>query len=97
MAVQVSTLGFAPACRCPIAVPVPCIVLDPFVGSGTVPLVARALGRYSVGLDLSLCYLREEAKKRLGFTDLEAWEGKLQQIPETPIDDLPLFQKEPIP
>ncbi len=68
-------------------------VCDPFCGSGTVPLVARALGRHSVGLDLSLPYLRDEAKKRLGFTDLEAWEkgGKIQ---ETRYEDLPLFRHE---
>lgn len=34
------------------------IVLDPFVGTGTVPMVARTLGRYGVGLDLSRDYLR---------------------------------------
>ena len=75
----------------------PCIVADIFVGSGTVPLAARALGRHSVGLDLSLRYLREEAKKRLGFTALDAWEGKPQQAHETRVEDLPLFQKEPTP
>jgi DNA modification methylase len=36
----------------------PAVVLDPFVGSGTTCLVARALGRYAVGIDLSADYLR---------------------------------------
>ena len=39
------TLGFRPACTCPAAKPVPCVVLDPFVGSGTTAAVAKALGR----------------------------------------------------
>lgn len=89
---QVTDRGFAPACRCPAAPPVPCIVADIFVGSGTVPLVARALGRHSVGLDLSLTYLQREARERLGLADLARWEGKTQQTRDTKIDDLPLFQ-----
>ncbi len=34
------------------------VVLDPFAGSGTTVMVARALGRFGVGLDLSADYLR---------------------------------------
>ena len=33
-------------------------VLDPFCGTGTVPMVARALGRYGIGVDLSRDYLK---------------------------------------
>jgi DNA modification methylase len=36
----------------------PAVVLDPFAGTGTTCGVARALGRYGVGLDLSADYLR---------------------------------------
>lgn len=46
------------------------IVLDSFVGSGTTLLVARQLGRRAVGLDLSLPYLRDQARKRLQLTTL---------------------------
>jgi hypothetical protein len=38
--------------------PVPCLILDPFCGSGTVGLVARRLGRRFVGFDLSAEYVR---------------------------------------
>jgi len=34
------------------------VVLDPFAGTGTVPMVARALGRTGIGIDLSADYLR---------------------------------------
>ncbi len=52
-----STLGFRPACSCPAAEPVPCVVLDPFIGSGTTAAVAKSLGRDCVGIDLNPKYL----------------------------------------
>jgi SAM-dependent methyltransferase len=36
----------------------PSVVLDPFSGTGTVPMVSRALGRIGVGVDLSHSYCR---------------------------------------
>lgn len=36
----------------------PAVVLDPFCGTGTTIMCARALGRYGIGVDLSLDYLR---------------------------------------
>lgn len=50
--------GYTCACDVQLAPTRPAVVLDPFVGTGTVPMVARALGRYGVGLDLSRDYLR---------------------------------------
>lgn len=41
----------------------PCVVLDPFVGSGTVPHVARKLGRLAIGIDLSADYLQLAARR----------------------------------
>ncbi len=46
------TLGFRPACACPPAEPVPCIVLDCYMGSGTSLAVAYRLGRDYIGIDL---------------------------------------------
>lgn len=36
----------------------PAVVLDPFGGTGTVAMIARALGRYGISVDLSADYLR---------------------------------------
>lgn len=51
--------------------PVPCTVLDPFMGSGTTALVARRLGRHAVGIELSPAYL-EIARERLSQQSLFA-------------------------
>jgi len=59
------TTEWRPTCSCDAGNPVPCIVLDPFVGSGTTLLVARRLGRHAVGVDLSYSYLHEQARIRL--------------------------------
>ncbi|MEY2341421.1 DNA methyltransferase [Acidithiobacillus sp. IBUN Pt1247-S3] len=39
------TVGWRAGCGCPSHDPVPATVLDPFGGSGTVAMVAKALGR----------------------------------------------------
>jgi hypothetical protein len=43
----------------------PCVVLDPFVGSGTTAVVCIGLGRYSMGIDLSEEYLKKNAIPRI--------------------------------
>ena len=50
----VTTLGFAPACRCESNTgSARSVVLDPFAGSGTVLRVAERFGRDAIGIDLS--------------------------------------------
>ena len=53
------TVGWEPACECEAGDPVPCIVLDPFSGSGTVPCVSHRLGRVGIGIDLNPNYCLE--------------------------------------
>ena len=47
-----------PACTCDAGDPVPCVVLDPFAGAGTVALVADRLGRDSIGIELNAEYVK---------------------------------------
>ena len=67
---QGRVMHFAPypedLCKTPILLTCPLngIVLDPFSGTGTTSVVAMALGRKSVGIDISSAYI-EEAKKRI--------------------------------
>jgi DNA modification methylase len=58
------TTGFRPTCA-HTADPIPCVVLDPFAGSGTTLAVARELGRSAIGLDLSYKYLHDIVPMRL--------------------------------
>lgn len=84
---ETKTLGWAPTCI-HSAEPVPAIVFDPFLGSGTTALVARQLGRHAIGTDISFAYLHEQARARL---QLEAayWDGPRQV--DSKLDDLPMF------
>lgn len=58
------TVGWTVGCNCKAPV-VPCVVLDPFNGSGTTCATAVQHGRHGVGIDLSKVYLRECAIPRI--------------------------------
>lgn len=51
------TAGWEPSCKCESAEPIPCLVLDPFAGSGTTLATAKWLGRDYVGTELNPDYL----------------------------------------
>lgn len=63
------TTGWSPSCACPAAPVVPCTVLDPFAGSGTVGEVALSLGRSAVLCELSEEYVKL-IRKRLSRAQL---------------------------
>lgn len=54
---DVVTVDWKPGCDCAADV-APCVVLDPFMGAATTALVARTLGRRSIGIELSPEYAR---------------------------------------
>ena len=64
---NVKTLGWQPSCSCN-ADAVPCIVLDPFGGSGTVGKVARDLNRKAILIELNAEYIKI-AKERLRLNE----------------------------
>mgnify|MGYP001609712000 CR=1 FL=1 len=88
------TIHWAPSCTCNAGSPRPCIVLDPFCGSGTTLLVARALGRHAIGLDLSYSYLHDQARPRLQLDAVARWEGRNGEQAHESYEDLPLFTTE---
>jgi DNA modification methylase len=65
--VDVKTTGWRPTCQCNAGVQ-PCVVIDPFAGSGTTLAVARQNGCRSIGIELSEEYCRlviERLKQRV--------------------------------
>ena len=67
------------------------IVLDPFVGSGTTCMVARKLGRHSVGIDLSFDYLQNNARERLELDKIANWTSGNGKADKSELNDLPMF------
>jgi hypothetical protein len=54
--VSVQTKGWEASCSCPEHEPRPCVILDPFLGSGTTLVVARRLGLDGIGIELNEQY-----------------------------------------
>jgi DNA modification methylase len=63
-AIPFVTVGWEPSCECGVDTVKPCLVLDPFTGSGTVAVVALKNGRNFVGVELNPEYA-EIARKRI--------------------------------
>lgn len=58
-----ATVGWAPTCRCESAQIKPCVVLDPFSGTGTTGKAAARLGRDYVGIELHPGHARTAARR----------------------------------
>jgi hypothetical protein len=59
-------MGWRPGCICNTDDLVPSVVLDPFMGSGTVGVVAARLGRNFIGVDLKPEYVGMAAQRMQG-------------------------------
>jgi hypothetical protein len=78
------TIGFKPTCDCNKGTE-PGVVYDPFMGSGTTALVARALGRQYIGSELNAEYVAMANERlRLPF---EKHSVKQDSV----LTDLPMF------
>jgi hypothetical protein len=93
---ETTTTGWQPSCNCPGLdgdhpgsdcaeednwPRVPCVVLDPFAGTGTTVVAAMALGREGIGFDISEEYVGKIAKVKVeaakkGFTTAEVRAGQ---------------------
>ena len=61
--VSSKTIGWRPTCECSHDRVQPCVVLDPFGGTGTTVKVAQRLGRKGIALELSPEYCRMAREK----------------------------------
>ncbi len=93
---HMTTLGWRPTCCCRDQRNrvIPCIVLDPFAGSGTTLYVAKELGRRAVGVELNADYLRL-AEERLRQDVLPLAPGiRLRRVE---VVDAPVLEAPPEP
>lgn len=83
---EVQTTGWRKSCQCDTDERVPCVVLDPFGGSGTTAGVANALGRSAVLCELNPAYAElvaervDDVKRRLGKKPKKTRDSKNQKI-----------------
>ena len=69
------TTGWRPGCECNAGEPIPCTVLEPFAGAGTTLMVAEALGRDSIGIELNPEYvemIRKRIESNVPFFDMKS-------------------------
>jgi len=83
-----NTVDWAPTCDHD-SEPVPALVYDPFMGTGTTGLVARSLGRRWVGSDVSMFYLRQ-AMERTMIAPIKRFEDGIDGK-GTDLSGLPMF------
>jgi len=55
--IRCATIGWRPTCSHDLN-PIPCVVMDPFSGAGTVGMVAEKLGRKHIGIELNPAYAK---------------------------------------
>lgn len=85
----VETTGWQPGCKCDAGPPVPAVVLDPFMGSGTVAEVAVRHSRKAIGCELNPDYLPLIEKRLAAVPPWETTDAPATAPPaeERPGDD----------
>jgi hypothetical protein len=73
----------------------PSVILDPFGGTGTTALVAKALGRHGISVDMSADYCRLADWRTNDRNQLAKVLGVDKQ-PEPDVEQLDLFTEEPV-
>lgn len=73
------TTGWQASCDCGAEI-APCVVLDPFSGSGTTGMVATEMGRKYIGCELNPAYAAMSAKR------IESWKHR---DTDKPVESLP--------
>src|SRR5258708_978957 len=69
------TIGWQPTCTCTNEGTGRCMVLDPFMGAGTVALMALRYARYYLGIELNPDYVKL-AERRIACIDVDMWESE---------------------
>ena len=85
-------VGYRPTCKCNAGQPTPCLVLDPFAGSGTTLQTARALGRRWLGYEMSEEYVKL-AEKRIYQTPRSAQHSAPKPTPKFDDRQQSLFEE----
>jgi hypothetical protein len=80
------TTAWVPGCACHAGDPVPCLVFDPFNGSGTTLATAVSLGRSGVGTDLNAGYM-PLARERIDAARASVGKPKKQKRTREPKGD----------
>jgi DNA modification methylase len=73
--------GYRQTCDCAGSQSVPCVVIDPFFGSGTTGVVAESLGRRAIGSELNPEYAALAVKR---VTDARNAPAKKHRVKRTP-------------
>jgi DNA modification methylase len=68
------TVDWQPTCTCQNDGTGKCVILDPFCGAGTVPLVALQYSRGYIGVELNPTYV-ELIHKRIATVQPNIWEA----------------------
>lgn len=84
---EYSTIGWQKTCKCETDDVVPATVLEPFAGAGTTLLVAKRLGRCSVGAELNPEYCRMIQRR------LEHWHRPSPPPEAKDAAEMPLFDE----